>query len=393
MRVFTTTVAVLAILTGTRFLPAQLGGETYDLLQGSSILDECVFCDRAPIERPLTGSFVLTQLPSLVCCVYQVSDLTFDSPEGDYTMTGEGNYSTSSIGEVTQQLGLILSLNAVEGVELKSGPVKIEVPFPVIEITVTEDGTRDPSHKYTIKLVAAPRTERVDYELVSGEGGSYFVDGCLVCERPDVLVPLTGSFRLGRIVDQPNGVSLFVVDFVDFRGPDESGVQNGGAGTYEHGGEVAITQLMNLNLDVNGDPDNILDSGRVPVPEGVVFPDITIDLAHQNPKSDLHVYSLHLVAKPAASNLRQFRRGDANSDGTVDLSDAVFVLTWLFSGSHTPQCLDSADTNFDEKHDLTDAVYVLGFLFQGGPEPPKPGSASCGFPEQPVFGCEAYPSC
>jgi hypothetical protein len=91
--------------------------------------------------------------------------------------------------------------------------------------------------------------------------------------------------------------------------------------------------------------------------------------------------------------LRQFRRGDANTDGTVDLSDAVFVLIWLFSGSHTPQCLDSADTNFDEKHDLTDAVYVLGFLFQGGPEPPKPGSASCGFPEQPVFGCEAYPSC
>ncbi len=69
-----------------------------------------------------------------------------------------------------------------------------------------------------------------------------------------------------------------------------------------------------------------------------------------------------------------FIRGDSNRDGKVQLSDAVYLLGFLFLGSEAPACLDAADSNDDGKLDLTDAVYVLGHLFLGGPAPPEPFS-------------------
>ncbi len=73
-----------------------------------------------------------------------------------------------------------------------------------------------------------------------------------------------------------------------------------------------------------------------------------------------------------------FRRGDSNEDANVDISDAVFSLSYLFLGGPTPTCLDAADANDDGRVDLSDAVYTLGFKFLGGPEIPAPGPNNCG---------------
>ena len=40
-----------------------------------------------------------------------------------------------------------------------------------------------------------------------------------------------------------------------------------------------------------------------------------------------------------------FLRGDANSDTGIDISDAVFTLTYLFSGGGEPTCKDAADAD------------------------------------------------
>ncbi len=73
-----------------------------------------------------------------------------------------------------------------------------------------------------------------------------------------------------------------------------------------------------------------------------------------------------------------FRRGDANGDGRVDLSDPVFLLNGLFSGATPPPCDDAADTNDDGRLDLSDAVFALDHLFQAGAAPPSPGPETCG---------------
>jgi hypothetical protein len=167
-----------------------------------------------------------------------------------------------------------------------------------------------------------------------------------------------------------------------------------GSGNYAQGGEVALLQEMELTVQVNDDPDNVLASGKVPFPEGVSFPAIDIRLEHRDPKTFLHVYSLHLVAKPSGEPPPvEFRRGDSNGDGSADISDAVHILLWRFSGGAEPGCVDAADTNDDEQVDLTDAVFLLDYLFRGGPVPPAPGSNACGPQASGAMGCASYPAC
>lgn len=73
-----------------------------------------------------------------------------------------------------------------------------------------------------------------------------------------------------------------------------------------------------------------------------------------------------------------FRRGDANGDKKLDLSDAVATLNFLFTGGTTIACQDAGDSNDSGTLDLSDAVYALQFLFLGGPPVPSPGPDSCG---------------
>lgn len=61
--------------------------------------------------------------------------------------------------------------------------------------------------------------------------------------------------------------------------------------------------------------------------------------------------------------------GDINGDKKVDISDAVFLLTYLFLGGRDPVSLALADTNGDGDIDVSDAVYLLLFLFAGGSPP------------------------
>jgi hypothetical protein len=67
----------------------------------------------------------------------------------------------------------------------------------------------------------------------------------------------------------------------------------------------------------------------------------------------------------------RFIRGDANLDGAADLSDAIAVLLHLFGG-RTLSCLDAGDLDDDETISLTDAIFLLEFLFRGGPAPTAP---------------------
>jgi serine protease AprX len=77
-------------------------------------------------------------------------------------------------------------------------------------------------------------------------------------------------------------------------------------------------------------------------------------------------------------NEETFFRGDANTDGTVTLSDSVFTFEWLFRGGPSPQCTDSADSNDDGRVDISDGIGILSFLFLGTFAIPAPGTDSCG---------------
>jgi hypothetical protein len=75
---------------------------------------------------------------------------------------------------------------------------------------------------------------------------------------------------------------------------------------------------------------------------------------------------------------QDFRRGDANGDGTFDLSDGSRSLGHLFLGQEAPPCLDAADADDSGEVELTDAVFTFSHLFLGGLAPPSPGPSVCG---------------
>ncbi len=73
----------------------------------------------------------------------------------------------------------------------------------------------------------------------------------------------------------------------------------------------------------------------------------------------------------------QFRRGDANADRSVNVADAVFLLTYLFAHGPASACEDSADSNDDGRLDISDAVATLRHLFASAAMP-APGATTCG---------------
>ena len=98
------------------------------------------------------------------------------------------------------------------------------------------------------------------------------------------------------------------------------------------------------------------------------------------------------VACETALEFTAFRRGDANADGAVDLSDGITVLHGLFGGGSL-QCADAADANDDGANDISDPVWILNHLFLGGPEPAPPWTL-CG-PDFTRDGlrCESFTPC
>ena len=89
-----------------------------------------------------------------------------------------------------------------------------------------------------------------------------------------------------------------------------------------------------------------------------------------------------------------FQRGECNNDGEVDLSDAVCILNWRFSGSAEPGCVAATNANGDNDIDIADASYLLNFLFAGNAPPPPPFTV-CGpgtSAGDAILGCLA-PTC
>ena len=73
-----------------------------------------------------------------------------------------------------------------------------------------------------------------------------------------------------------------------------------------------------------------------------------------------------------------FKRGDADANGLVNITDSIFILNALFQGGTQPTCPDAADSDDNASVNITDAVFILNALFQGGAQPPPPGTEACG---------------
>lgn len=83
----------------------------------------------------------------------------------------------------------------------------------------------------------------------------------------------------------------------------------------------------------------------------------------------------------AAAQCTLALRADANRDGEVNIADPVAIMLQLFVQADPSRCLEAMDANHDKAFDLTDAVYVLNYLFRSGTPPPEP------FPQKELMDC------
>jgi hypothetical protein len=74
----------------------------------------------------------------------------------------------------------------------------------------------------------------------------------------------------------------------------------------------------------------------------------------------------------AGSRDCEFIRGDCNSDGVVDISDATSIIHALSLGAPLSGLADACDANDDGVVDLSDAIYILSMLYQDGEDISSP---------------------
>ncbi len=156
-----------------------------------------------------------------------------------------------------------------------------------------------------------------------------------------------------------------------------------------------------LTVQVQGEPPN---SGKVVFTDTVGNPPIAIVIVWNGqsftpPAKDAgeDVDISPAVQDPSTISFgggsALFVRGDPNGDGSVDISDPVSVLFYLFGSGPAPGCLKAADGDDDGQITIGDASYLLTYLFSSGSEPPEP-FGGCGADSTPDdLSCNTYAPC
>ncbi|MEM7230932.1 MAG: hypothetical protein AAF517_02075 [Planctomycetota bacterium] len=77
----------------------------------------------------------------------------------------------------------------------------------------------------------------------------------------------------------------------------------------------------------------------------------------------------------------EFLRGDANGDGSLSVSDVVFLLNFLFRDGPAPDCPNAADAHLNKRLQVADATMMLRVMFSGArmyAPWPEPGLSPAG---------------
>jgi hypothetical protein len=69
------------------------------------------------------------------------------------------------------------------------------------------------------------------------------------------------------------------------------------------------------------------------------------------------------------TGIHHLNAGDSNSDGSIDVADAVFLINHLNNSGPPPDPLELGDVNGDHEINIADVIYLINYLFIGGPSP------------------------
>ena len=94
-----------------------------------------------------------------------------------------------------------------------------------------------------------------------------------------------------------------------------------------------------------------------------------------NSETPDNTYGWGIIDVVAAINYSflEFQKGDANNDEVISISDAVYIINYVFNSGPTPVPEEIAgDANDDDDVNVADATYIVNYIFLPG-SPPPPG--------------------
>lgn len=344
-----------------------------------------------------------------------------------------------TIAEVFRFLGGI-TLEAGEGYELLTmhyrvvgDPTQVDPCEPIVSALTISDQLGDPPVSVVVTVLGDSRTPSTvegpltvrcpgsmeitrcegDTENVYLEwifGGSPEWDFLFLYRNGELLASLdvdaTGYDDLGLepgdyvytlvtfVVDDPTSPTLVFAHCTATVIPVTIESVEPGIGYWVGGDQITVTGLAFTSAETT----NLFffgGEGEEPLALEVVEVRGETELTAITPEaSRLGLYGIRLENERGSAELADafeygFIRGEVNADREVDLSDAIYILTFSFVGGVAPpRCFDAMDTNDDGERDISDAILVLTFLFVGAapPPPPFPGPGPDPTPGDP-FGC------
>ena len=213
----------------------------------------------------------------------------------------------------------------------------------------------------------------------AADGGGGWQAGVMLRESLEA-----GSRHASMLVDESNPLAP-----IRFRSVARS--STGGATTPARNGEEASPPGAWVRVERRGDDFisssssdgmswTVLRTVTLPGAAETVFAGLVAianDTRASSPFLALEAELCDIALVPAAPpGVGPFLRGDCNGDGTVtgQVTDAVFLLDFNFTGGAAPPCAAACDANGDGSFSgqVTDAVYLLNFNFLGGPALPAP---------------------
>ena len=85
------------------------------------------------------------------------------------------------------------------------------------------------------------------------------------------------------------------------------------------------------------------------------------------------------MAYTVVGSICQGTCGDANNDGSVDVSDVNYIVNYAFNGGDPPVPVTACgDANADASVNTSDSVYIINFIFAGGAPPSDCNAGSWG---------------
>ncbi len=245
------------------------------------------------------------------------------------------------------------------------------------------DGLATSSVDYPAGVGDAPQDIRV--QDLNGDGHLDVVFTCPIMNRVGVLVQDgtggIGSFQDYEVSDTP--VTVRAEDINDDGVADLLTTTNSGFEWRLGLGDGSFGALQSMTLATSEARFAVGDSTSDGLAEVAILSGDTV--------------SILLNTTSTTPLPGDFRRGDTNNDGQVEITDAIRLFESLFLiGSAPLECADSGDTNDDGAVDVSDPVYLLSYLFvAGSAAPPAPGVTACGSDPtaDPLATCSAGATC